>query len=1464
MRKSFVALALLAGAAAFLTNLAFAQAGDDPGLKLMNSKLAKERLSRASRLGTSAAAGVDTTWVGHSLSAPNSGAPWFIGTGPNNPGVSNNGLWDWDNFNAGENDSLQGWTPMVRAYSSTGGLTLSDISRPWWCLDYGNQGNYKLNSLSQNRTFGVNGVWHVDGGSGVPSSGNAAGNLSWAPVGSGAAWCGLRAQDDQSTLDAVAQGGYGNAFNGEVLQFNGETSGLAGGTSKRFPGYGSQWDQLLYRDVRVANGASLTVSFTYVTKMSTGVDVSSATRSGWFDKDPTSLGAGNFISSTNSGATAPIDSFMVYIGIPANPTSYKRADGSSGNVVYDLKRRWFSEVLAVDGAASGAYLEMLTVAGDGSAAPSFPVANALIQGFLDDARNGGPADGGGILRVVFRSKTNRGFDDQGGGSTGYTSGTEGAVRIDDVSIVGGTSTITSPFDAASEINNAVEAPNAGSPGPAVGQGYALAAWHATGKPPAIFFHPHPIHGGDIGGGNFYAPLDYHDLCGDPESAARFCNIHAVVISAGDHDNAERAGGDTSPAAPLAWLERSDGMVSPSICMTGMGAYPAINGIGLDEDDVDVSDDIYEWYDMYAGVFNLSFSGQSWMPAFQSWPATQVNGIKCWGELRFPGFMYFNPEPQCFWNYDNAYGNGLIATSNVSGIPDSLRAYMGKQQQCFRFAVTLGCSPLGGAYWDNISVGFVDLGPPLASSAASAVGTISVDIWQWFNDCFPANETPGLPGTAAYDTTAALLQNGTNTAAATGTALRFDVPGDSVRVVATGSGVRVDMVFRIFPGPGNYVTIGNTASGLRAVPTSPAPAGAGSFFGEYMLANGQFGQGAAFDGVGQGPGHGGAWNVNLWNSARCDTGEFNYFPVAAKGNLPGITLGRWASQMHEAEPKFATLGIVKNRCFLVDTLGAVNSTNTTCSAVPAWATTVPGSRTGYDGVQTTNEYTKIIPDGLLTPGSHVEYFFRKCETAAPTVIVMAPDTNRIYPQSGESSSDGHRWQEFSVLPDKWKDVTYGGLGAACMLYVDLNDRRGNERTWVGVADTIGATASAKYGAHNGWHAGNNYNYTSLTTVGGDPTIAVWSHGGCPGTTWDMYGVKASESLTTSAGALGNRLANRSGMGLMTGKQAMQGPTPEVLRTYYKILMILTGDLTSGVLGPFTNRSQNDVALLEDFMAFGANPLAPRGVFVQGDGFAQSETQTAGIDPAHLTLLSTYLALSLRDPSYQSVSGNLNDVADLLPTSVVDLDGDVFGVRNNCLFSNDIYLVNGAVSGATVGSYYQSAGVPIPGAAPFIASVYAPSTVSHPYVTLVDGWEIEHLTSRFDENAMGRIWYFFDVFNRVFASICAVAGTPTVDVPQNTGGSKLVNFMNLRNNPLSSGTAAVHFGLTRTDRVQVKVYDVSGRLVRNLADRTFSPGVHDLVWDGSNDAGQQVARGVYFTQVKFVNSRFVDAKKLTVLK
>jgi flagellar hook assembly protein FlgD len=61
--------------------------------------------------------------------------------------------------------------------------------------------------------------------------------------------------------------------------------------------------------------------------------------------------------------------------------------------------------------------------------------------------------------------------------------------------------------------------------------------------------------------------------------------------------------------------------------------------------------------------------------------------------------------------------------------------------------------------------------------------------------------------------------------------------------------------------------------------------------------------------------------------------------------------------------------------------------------------------------------------------------------------------------------------------------------------------------------------------------------------------------------------------------------------------------------------------------------------------------------------------------------------------------------------------------------------------------------------------------------------------------------------------------------------------------------------------LKLYGVDGRLVRTLASGLTEAGVHEIAWDGTNNAGRRVAPGVYFYQLK-VGERELT-RKLVVL-
>lgn len=70
---------------------------------------------------------------------------------------------------------------------------------------------------------------------------------------------------------------------------------------------------------------------------------------------------------------------------------------------------------------------------------------------------------------------------------------------------------------------------------------------------------------------------------------------------------------------------------------------------------------------------------------------------------------------------------------------------------------------------------------------------------------------------------------------------------------------------------------------------------------------------------------------------------------------------------------------------------------------------------------------------------------------------------------------------------------------------------------------------------------------------------------------------------------------------------------------------------------------------------------------------------------------------------------------------------------------------------------------------------------------------------------------------------------------------------RPNPFFSSTT-LSYEVAAAGRVRMVIFDIQGRMVRTLVDHSMETGRHSVVWDGRNDAGEQVADGVYFCRLE----------------
>ena len=83
-----------------------------------------------------------------------------------------------------------------------------------------------------------------------------------------------------------------------------------------------------------------------------------------------------------------------------------------------------------------------------------------------------------------------------------------------------------------------------------------------------------------------------------------------------------------------------------------------------------------------------------------------------------------------------------------------------------------------------------------------------------------------------------------------------------------------------------------------------------------------------------------------------------------------------------------------------------------------------------------------------------------------------------------------------------------------------------------------------------------------------------------------------------------------------------------------------------------------------------------------------------------------------------------------------------------------------------------------------------------------------------------------------------------------------------NPFNPKTE-IRFSLPEAGTVSLQVFDLQGRKVADLAnDQTFEAGTHSVTWNGTDDSGQPMASGIYFTRI--LAGEFAETQKMTLVK
>jgi hypothetical protein len=264
--------------------------------------------------------------------------------------------------------------------------------------------------------------------------------------------------------------------------------------------------------------------------------------------------------------------------------------------------------------------------------------------------------------------------------------------------------------------------------------------------------------------------------------------------------------------------------------------------------------------------------------------------------------------------------------------------------------------------------------------------------------------------------------------------------------------------------------------------------------------------------------------------------------------------------------------------------------------------------------------------------------------------------------------------------------------------------------------------------------------------------------------------------------------------------------------------------------------DDYLLVNTFLG---NLTSPGGVYLAGDRVAQYLNGYAGTEAVNFK--STYMPFNLVTDNHRGAPTNFQ-----VSPKIIFWPGrcfsDNFFVFGGCPQLNDFDVMTASGSSLVEMSYNTSMN----------ANGAVLSNVNVNARVLLSGFSFQYIRDDELDGISDRAEHLHDIIEWLGNPL-----PPTTDAGPAIKNDLSQNYPN----PFNPQTT-IAFSLKERGNVSLKVYNVSGELVRTLMDEAQDKGAHTKVWDGRNDAGQSVSSGVYF--YKLVSNNFSQTKKMVLLK
>ena len=162
-----------------------------------------------------------------------------------------------------------------------------------------------------------------------------------------------------------------------------------------------------------------------------------------------------------------------------------------------------------------------------------------------------------------------------------------------------------------------------------------------------------------------------------------------------------------------------------------------------------------------------------------------------------------------------------------------------------------------------------------------------------------------------------------------------------------------------------------------------------------------------------------------------------------------------------------------------------------------------------------------------------------------------------------------------------------------------------------------------------------------------------------------------------------------------------------------------------------------------------------------------------------------------------------------------------------------------------------------------------------VTIIDGAG-DSVTSNLRVEAQPRALVYNPNSNRIYcanygaSNISVIACSPSTAVEEDQETQVIPGFSLKQNypNPFNPSTKILftvyssQFTVHRPIHTTLKIYNILGHKVKTLVNEPKRAGNHEVIWDGKDDQGKDVASGIYFYQLKVGD--FAETKKMLLLK